>query len=153
MSSNGRGKPPLVADRRYRKRGTTAAKKAKPRAKPAQSRRKPASRRGPLGRIAAFFGRIVKGILALIWRLTWRATAVVTLLIGLGVLYYAMQLPPSSELIDGRARGSVTLLDRDGTPFAWRGESPSTCTMPSSRRRTSASTGTRASIRAASRAR
>ena len=122
MSSNGRGKPPLVADRRYRKRGTTAAKKAKPRAKPAQSRRKPASRRGPLGRIAAFFGRIVKGILALIWRLTWRATAVVTLLIGLGVLYYAMQLPPSSELIDGRARGSVTLLDRDGTPFAWRGD-------------------------------
>ena len=32
------------------------------------------------------------------------------------------KLPPVTDLLDGRARGSVTLLDRNGEVFAWRGE-------------------------------
>ncbi len=36
--------------------------------------------------------------------------------------YYYSQLPPLELLIDARARGSVTLLDRDDKVFAWRGE-------------------------------
>ena len=31
-------------------------------------------------------------------------------------------LKPYEELLDGRAKGSVTLLDRSGAVFAWRGE-------------------------------
>ncbi len=38
------------------------------------------------------------------------------------VFYFYAQLPPVADLIDGRARGSVTLQDREGTVFAWRGE-------------------------------
>ncbi|MDR9394090.1 MAG: PBP1A family penicillin-binding protein [Roseovarius sp.] len=36
--------------------------------------------------------------------------------------YQYTKLPDVSELLDGRARGSVTLLDRDGEVFAWRGD-------------------------------
>ncbi|MGL4311860.1 MAG: transglycosylase domain-containing protein, partial [Paracoccaceae bacterium] len=36
--------------------------------------------------------------------------------------YYYTQLPPLESLLDGRARGSVTMLDREGQVFAWRGE-------------------------------
>ncbi len=38
------------------------------------------------------------------------------------VLLYAATLPPLSEIVDARSRGSVTLLDRNGAVFAWRGE-------------------------------
>ena len=38
------------------------------------------------------------------------------------VLFYTATLPPVTALLDGRSRGSVTLLDRDGAVFAWRGE-------------------------------
>ena len=31
-------------------------------------------------------------------------------------------IPPLNELLDGRARGSVTMLDREGEVFAWRGD-------------------------------
>ncbi|MBP9049201.1 MAG: penicillin-binding protein, partial [Tabrizicola sp.] len=38
------------------------------------------------------------------------------------VWYFYAQLPDVTDLIDGRARGSVTMLDRNGEVFAWRGE-------------------------------
>ena len=38
------------------------------------------------------------------------------------VLLYAATLPPLPDIVDARSRGSVTLLDRNGTVFAWRGE-------------------------------
>ena len=44
------------------------------------------------------------------------------MVIGLATLFFAVQLPPSGELLDARARGSVTILDRNGDVFAWRGE-------------------------------
>jgi penicillin-binding protein 1A len=43
------------------------------------------------------------------------------ILFGITYYYYA-QLPPLESLIDARARGSVTMLDRNGKVFAWRGE-------------------------------
>ena len=46
----------------------------------------------------------------------------VGLLLALGIGYFYLTLPPVNELLDGRARGSVTLLDRDANVFAWRGE-------------------------------
>jgi 1A family penicillin-binding protein len=57
-----------------------------------------------------------------IWALTWRIGAMAALILGLAVGYMYLQLPEVSALLDGRARGSVTLLDRDGHVFAWRGD-------------------------------
>ncbi len=45
-----------------------------------------------------------------------------TIAIAAAVLFYAASLPPVSALLDGRSRGSVTLLDRNNTIYAWRGE-------------------------------
>jgi 1A family penicillin-binding protein len=69
---------------------------------------------------------IVGGILWFFWRIIWgvgwRIGMVVGIILAVAVGYYAVQLPPVSDLVDGRARGSVTLLDRYGEVFAWRGE-------------------------------
>lgn len=119
MSDSGRGKGRLVADRRYPKKASAS----KPKAPSARSRktppRKPTRKRNP---IAAFFGGIVGFVLRLIWRITWRVTVVVMLLVGLGVGYIYSTLPPVEEIVDGRARGSVTLMDDNGEIFAWRGD-------------------------------
>ncbi len=72
--------------------------------------------------ILGFFGGIMRFILRIIWGIGWRIGVMVAVILGLGVAYYAVQLPPVDQLVDGRARGSVTLLDREGEVFAWRGE-------------------------------
>ena len=121
MSGTGKKKrPALVADRRYtnkkkptRKKTTTARKAIKPTA-----RRK---RRAPRRKVG-FLRRLFNWLFGLIWRLVWRGTAVVTALIAIAVFYFYTTLPPVSDLLDGRARGSVTLLDRNGAVYAWRGE-------------------------------
>ncbi|NEX45979.1 transglycosylase domain-containing protein [Pseudotabrizicola algicola] len=117
-SGNGRGK--LTADRRYGA-PATASKAASGGGRPP---RKPAPRK-PRRQHGLIVGLIV-GLWRLIWRviwgITWRVTAVVAMVLGLTVFYFYSQLPPVTELLDGRARGSVTMLDRDGQVFAWRGE-------------------------------
>ncbi|WP_368185293.1 transglycosylase domain-containing protein [Aestuariibius sp. HNIBRBA575] len=132
MSGNGKKRPALVADRRYPKAG------AKPKAKPkaataakskAKATRKPARRktpnrkpRGPIRRVLGFFGGILSWFFGLIWAFSWRFGLVFALIIGVSVVYVASTLPAVDELVDGRARGSVTMLDRDGAVFAWRGD-------------------------------
>jgi penicillin-binding protein 1A len=118
----GRGKPPLVADRRYP--GKSAKKKtaAKTPANAAARRKKAPARARRRNPVTAFFTGIFGWLLGLLWRFTWRITAVVALLVAGAVFYFQASLPPAAELLDGRARGSVTLLDRDGEVFAWRGE-------------------------------
>ncbi|MGX9848275.1 transglycosylase domain-containing protein [Limimaricola litoreus] len=130
-ASNGR-RPPLTAERRYgaskgaRKDG--GAPKAKARATPAAKPRRGAARaprpapRGPLGFAAAMVRGLMRFVLRVVWGVGWRVAMVLALVIGLGVAYYAAQLPAVTDLVDGRARGSVTLLDRDGATFAWRGD-------------------------------
>ncbi|MDB9923973.1 PBP1A family penicillin-binding protein [Planktomarina sp.] len=54
--------------------------------------------------------------------MAWRLSLVTSLLVALGVAYFAVGLPKFTDLIDGRAKGSVTLLDRHGKVFAWRGD-------------------------------
>ena len=54
--------------------------------------------------------------------MAWRLGLVIFLLVGLGVAYFAANLPEVSALVDGRAKGSVTLMDRNGAVFAWRGD-------------------------------
>ena len=123
MSGNDKKRRPLVADKRYGSR-PAATKPAAPKKTPAKrsTRRKAAPRRsrprGPLGWILAPFVWLFR----LIWAFTWRIGMIAALIL-LGIsLYFASQLPPVSEIIDGRARGSVTMTDIDGQVFAWRGD-------------------------------
>ena len=127
MSDSSRRRPPVVADKRYA--ASTAKRPAKASAKkPAgktTSKRKPArkkassnGRRGPLGWIRAAFGFVF----GLIWALTWRMGLIVGLIVGAAVFYVYSTLPEYTALLDGRAKGSVTMLDREGEVFAWRGD-------------------------------
>ncbi|WP_223421027.1 transglycosylase domain-containing protein [Tateyamaria pelophila] len=118
MSDSKRGKRPLVADRRYPKRKTTATAK-KPVKKPAPKRRKTVRRPRKKDNILV---RLMKWLMRGIWAIFWRAGLVAVLLLGLAVGYYWTTLPDVNALLDGRARGSVTLKDRDGATFAWRGD-------------------------------
>ncbi len=115
MATKG-GKRPLVADRRGGRPASAARKQTA--APPARRRRRRGGTRrrgGPIRRVLGFLGR-------LIWGTAWRLTAVVALILGLASFYFYATLPPFADLLDGRARGSVTLLDADGEVFAWRGE-------------------------------
>lgn len=113
MSGSNSKRPPLVADKRPSKK-----KKAAPK-KPRATRRKAAPKkrrsRNPLV-------WLINAIIRLVWGIGWRVTTLVCLAIAGAVLFYAATLPPVNNLLDARARGSVTLLDRDGKIFAWRGE-------------------------------
>ncbi|MBF9061183.1 PBP1A family penicillin-binding protein [Rhodobacterales bacterium HKCCSP123] len=127
-SGNGRrsapsGRRSLVADRR----GAPATPKTRSGTgggggrKPRRARRTRAARprpRGILGWIAAFLRLIWR----IVWGLAWRGTVAVMLLLGAATAYYYAQLPEVASVVDARARGSVTMLDRDGNVFAWRGE-------------------------------
>ena len=121
MSDSGRGKGRLVADRRYPNKST--AQIAKPKRTAAKSTRRKAKARKPRrGGISGFILGMFSWVFRLIWRLTWRATAVVLLLLALAVGYEYTKLPEATALLDGRARGSVTLLDQSGAVFARRGD-------------------------------
>ena len=61
-------------------------------------------------------------IWSIIWSILWRVGAVGGLVLGGAVLFFVAQLPPLDRQLDGRSRGSVTMQDRDGAVFAWRGE-------------------------------
>lgn len=116
MSNNSKGRRPLVADKRYSK---VAAKPA-PAKKPAKKRRKP--QRPARGGIIGFFLNLIRWVFRLCWNVIWRSSAVVLLVLVLAVGYVFTTLPNLTELLDGRARGSVTMLDREGDVFAWRGD-------------------------------
>jgi 1A family penicillin-binding protein len=123
MAGSSGKRPPLVADKRYSK-GSKARKSAQKNA-PAKARNRrsrkatPAKRRNPL---IAWPLALLGWIGRLIWRITWRAGVVFALILGLAIGYFALTMPAADSLLDARSRGSVTLLDRDGEVFAWRGE-------------------------------
>ena len=112
MASNGRKRPPLVADKR------PVARKPAPKRKKRTQRKKASRQGGILGLVTRSF----RFILRFIWGLTWRGTAILALIVAIAVGYTTFTLPPASEVTDGRARGSVTLLDRESQVFAWRGD-------------------------------
>jgi penicillin-binding protein 1A len=121
MAAGPRGRSPLTADRRYPARSGTSSGAPK---KPAP-KKPPRRRRSRTARPRRQHGFILGSILALwrvLWGIAWRASAVGALILGGFVWYYYAQLPPIADLVDGRARGSVTMLDRNGEVFAWRGE-------------------------------
>lgn len=127
------GHKPLVADKRFGSRSSAQGKTKSTSAKsggartPAKPVRKRTSRKSTRG--GSLSGRIVSALLApfrfafrLIWALTWRVSLIVALLIGAAVFYTYTTLPDPDTLLDGRAHGSVTMLDHKGDVFAWRGD-------------------------------
>jgi len=114
MAASGKGRGGLVADRRYGAR--PAPKPAVPRKAP--PKRRPPRRTGPIGWIAGFFGLIWR----MIWGVAWRIGLVTAIGLGGWVAVIYSTLPPVDSLMDGRARGSVTLLDVNERTFAYRGE-------------------------------
>ena len=125
MSNSGRKKPPLVADRRYPKSATKPKTKSKPKAKPkaAPARRKRA--RKPVRKhnfLVAFVLGVFGLIFRVLWGFGWRIGLITAAIIAAFVGYVAYTLPPVDQLLDGRSRGSVTLLDAKGQVFAWRGD-------------------------------
>lgn len=112
--SNNQKRGPLVADKRYSK--PKAAKKPAPKRKAAKKRR------GPIGWLVGMIFGVIGFVLRLIWKLTWRGAAVMAVILGIGVYYFASQMPPMESVVDGRARGSVTMTDLRGDVYAWRGD-------------------------------
>ncbi|MCL3881346.1 PBP1A family penicillin-binding protein [Marivita sp. GX14005] len=119
MADKRRNTGRLVADRRY---PAKSAKPAKPRKRAKPRRAAPARRKPARGGILGFFGRIIRWILAFFFRLFWRFALVVSLIVAGMVFYTYTTLPDASAALDGRSRGSVQLLDRNGVAFAWRGD-------------------------------
>ena len=115
-------KKPLVADNRYGRKAPSK-KKATPKkpAKPAK-RTRGAARRTTKPAKRSLLGRLWAWVWGLIWTVVSRVVLVVVLLIGLAVGYQYLLLPDLNRLLDGRAQGSVTLMDRYGDVFAWRGD-------------------------------
>ncbi len=65
---------------------------------------------------------MVRWVARLLWAVTWRTSLVVALILAGAVGYVYQSLDDVGDLVDGRAKGSVTLLDRDDKVFAWRGD-------------------------------
>ncbi len=74
----------------------------------------------------AVLGAVIRWIvlrtLRLIWNISLRTALFLGVVTGGAAWYYHSELPPVSELVDVRTSGSVTLLDRYGAVFAWRGK-------------------------------
>ncbi len=121
MAQPPRKRRPVVAERRY-------SNSTKPSGK---SPRGKSGKRAPVRRGNAIT-RGVSGFFSLIWRVIfgtiWATILTVLVLVGVATFYYYSQLPEASALFDGRARGGVTMLDREGKVFAWRGETFGTVT-------------------------
>ncbi|MCK0139819.1 transglycosylase domain-containing protein [Aliiroseovarius sp. F47248L] len=120
MSPSGPKRPKLVADKRYSKTKPAAKKPARRKSRKPATKRTARSKRpkGILGWPIFLIGWVVR----LIWRLTWKSAAVVALLVAAAVFYFASTIPDLNALLDGRAKGSVTILDRYGAVYAWRGD-------------------------------
>ncbi|TMV06990.1 PBP1A family penicillin-binding protein [Ruegeria sediminis] len=131
MTESKRRGSPLVADKRYPSAGrkkTSGKKPARKSAAKNTTRKRPARRttrrttRSSGGGFFGFVRRFFGWLLRLVWGVTWRVGMVVAVLVAIAVGAVYTTLPDSDSLLDGRARGSVTLLDRDGKVFAWRGD-------------------------------
>ena len=126
MALSGKGRGPLVADRRYpASKPPSGAKTARtgggggPR-KPSTPKRRTPKRKGNF--ITRAFGSLFGMIWRVVWGIGWRVGFVGATILAAAIMFFYAQLPPVTNLVDGRAKGSVTLMDRNDRVFAWRGE-------------------------------
>ncbi|MEQ6249260.1 PBP1A family penicillin-binding protein [Sulfitobacter sp. HNIBRBA3233] len=128
MSDSPKRGRPLIADNRYgakskRKAPATSKEASGAKAKPkAAARRRGRPQKPSRGGVLGFFSRLARWIMRLIWIVFSRTALVGITILALIVGYFYTTLPPVEDLLDGRARGSVTMLDHEGEVFAWRGD-------------------------------
>jgi 1A family penicillin-binding protein len=124
MTDSSKRKSTLVADKRYSRKAPAAAQPASktkltPKPKAKRTRKAPRPRRGGfLGVLSA----IARWFMRLIWVVVSRTALVGIAVLALIVGYFTTTLPPSEDFLDGRASGSVTMLDNSEAVFAWRGD-------------------------------
>jgi penicillin-binding protein 1A len=121
MSGNDNRRTPLVADRRYKAK---AAPK-KPAPKQPAPKRTSTRRKSSGGRPRTLIGWLFwpfRLVLRAVWGITWRVGLAAGVVVGGISFYFASQMPPIEQIIDQRARGSVTMTDLSGEVFAWRGD-------------------------------
>ncbi|NJM81877.1 MAG: penicillin-binding protein [Tabrizicola sp.] len=120
MAVKGGGRGPLVADKRYKSNPAPGGGPKKPKSPARKAAARPARRKrtGPMGGVIGVFAFLLRAF----WSITWRLGAVGAAVLAGVIFYFYAQLPPVDTLLDARARGSVTMLDREGKVFAWRGE-------------------------------
>lgn len=94
----------------------------KPAGKKQPPRKSGTRRRARAQERPSLIGRLVRGLLRLIWGFTWRVGMIGVLILAAATGYFYSQLPPSDALFDGRGSGSVRFYDAHGDIFAWRGE-------------------------------
>ncbi len=129
MSGSGKRTAPLVADKRYARSGgvggSAGGGRGTPPKKPAPPRKRPAPRK-PAAAQRGIIRRVLYGFFGLVWRIVWgtgwRIAAIFAVILFGATFFFYQQLPAVGDLVDARARGSVTMLDRDAQVFAWRGE-------------------------------
>ena len=98
--------------------GVKEAGRKAPARRAAKGRAQP--RRAPSG--PGWLDRMIRAAVLWVLGVVLKVGAVVALVLGGAVAVIYQQLPEPEALRDGRARGSVTLLDKDGNVFAWRGD-------------------------------
>lgn len=112
--SSGRKKPVLRAPKRTTGSGSSTRKRT------VNTRRKPSKKKRNF--LVAFLLWITRNLLRAVWWTGWRLTWITVIVFAIWTGYYYVQLPTPEAQVDGRTSGSVTMLDRDGEVFAWRGE-------------------------------
>jgi membrane peptidoglycan carboxypeptidase len=121
MRKPGGKKPTLVAPKR-----TFATSEAKParKAKPAKvrGRRSRKVKKPPRNIFVALIAWLFRKLFGLVWWVGIRSIWVGVAVVGVSTAYFYVQLPPAEDQVDGRSRGSVTMLDRTGKVFSWRGK-------------------------------
>ncbi|MFQ8431020.1 transglycosylase domain-containing protein [Amaricoccus sp. W119] len=75
-----------------------------------------------LGRTERMLRGAFTGVFGWIWWIGLRMAVLFGLILAVSTAYYLNKLPPLDDLLDGRDRGSVTLLDEQDSVFAWRGQ-------------------------------
>ncbi len=93
--------------------------KTKPTSKTPAKKRKPKAKGNPIMRGLKW---LFRKTLYSIWWLGFRLSLLGGAIFAAWTGYYYISLPQMEDLLDGRAGGSVILLDRDHQVFAWRGE-------------------------------
>ncbi|MCV6596551.1 MAG: penicillin-binding protein [Mangrovicoccus sp.] len=120
MSSSGGKRRAPVAPRR-KAPSTRSTSKASTGARKS-TRRAPRRKQSFLARIWGGIKALIWRIFRLIWGFGWRLGAIFALILGGFIFVEYAKMPPAESLLDGRTRGSVTMLDRDNAVFAWRGD-------------------------------
>ncbi len=117
MGFRGGKKPGSVTPRRAPSGGGSQ----RPPDSPPGKKRRRKKKQPPRDIFSRAFRWLLGKILRLLWWFGWRIGWLLVIVVGAMTGYYYVLLPPAVDQIDGRARGSVTMLDKDGKVFAWRG--------------------------------